>query len=94
MMKGIISTLSLLWVLLAGTPTPEKSKVLNKKMTSKEKRVYYKVKLTLWMERNFVFIALVIMLVLLFAFCIFMFWLCGVSAVESGTVYNHMNDII
>lgn len=94
MIKGIISTLSLLWILLVGTSTPNKSRILNKKMSNKEKIIYYKVKINYWIERNFGFIALAAVLILLITFCWFLFWLCGVSAVESGTVYNHMGDVI
>ena len=94
MFKRIISTLSLLWILLAGTPTPNKSTILNKKMSKTEKRIYFKVRVQLWMERNFVFIALAVIIILLIIFVAMCFWLVGVSAVESGTVYNHFQEVI
>ena len=92
--KGIVSFLSLLYVLLVGTPTPNKSRILNRKLTPKEKRGYYKVKINLWIERNFNFIALAAILILIIFVILFSFWAYGVSAVESGTVYNHLNDVI
>lgn len=94
MIKGIISTLSLLWILLVGTPTPNKSKVLNKKMTNQEKRIYYKVKINLWIERNFGLIALAAIIILLIIFVVMCYWIVGVSATESGTVYNQFQNII
>lgn len=95
MIKGIISLLSLLWILLVGTPAKdEKSTILNKKMSNKEKRMYTKVRFSLWIERNFNFIALAAVLILVMSIIVFMFWAYGVSTVESGTVYYHMKDII
>ena len=94
MIKRIISTLSLLWILLAGTPTPDKSTILNRKMSSQEKRIYYKVRFNLWIERNFGFIALAAIIILLIIFVAMCYWLVGVSAVESGTVYNHFQEVI
>lgn len=91
---SIISTLSLLYFLLVGTPTPEKSTVLNKKMTNQEKRIHYKIKINLWIERNFGFIALAAIVILLIIFIVMCFWIVGVSATESGTVYNQMGRII
>ena len=78
--------------MLVGTPTtPNKSTVLNKKMTNQEKRVYYKVKINLWIERNFGFIALAAILILLITFVVMCFWIVGVSTVESGTMRNFVN---
>ena len=94
MIKSIISTLSLLWILLAGTPTDNKSTILNRKMSNKQKRMQQKVRFNLWIGRNFNFIALAAILILVLSVIVFMFWAHGVSAVESGTMYNHMNDII
>ena len=65
MIKSIISTLSLIRILLVGTPTPDKSTILNKKMSKQEKRIYMKVRFNLWIERNFNFIALAAILILI-----------------------------
>ena len=94
MIKSIISTLSLIRILLVGTPTPDKSTILNKKMSKQEKRIYMKVRFNLWIERNFGFIALAAILILLLLFVVVCFWLIGTSAVESGNVYNHFGDVI
>ena len=94
MIRSIISTLSLLWILLVGTPTPDKSTILNKKMSKQEKRTYMKIRFNLWIERNFGFIALAAILILLLLFVVMCFWLIGVSAVESGTMYNHFEEVI
>ena len=91
MIKGIVSFLSLLYVLLVGTPTPNKSRILNRKLTPKEKRVYYKVKINLWIERNFGLIALAAILILLMIFVVMCFWIVGVSATESGAMRNFIN---
>lgn len=88
MIKGIISILSLLWVLLAGTPQP---KYDLRKPTTKEDHLRT---LKCWAQRNFYLIALAAILILLIAFVLFMFWICGVSAVESGNYYNHMGGVI
>ena len=94
MIRSIISTLSLLWILLVGTPTPDKSTILNKKMSKQEKRTYMKVRFNLWIERNFGFIALAAILILLLLFVVMCFWFVGVSAVESGKMYNHFEEVI
>lgn len=94
MFNRIISTLSLLWVLLVGTPTPEKSTILNRKISNREKRIYMKIRFSLWIERNFYIIALAAIVFLLVFFVLFCFWIVGVSALESGNVYNHIGDVI
>ena len=94
MIQGIISTLSLLWVLLVGTSTPAKSTVLNPKVTNEDKKAKTRAKINLWIQLNLGYIALAVILILLISFVLFVFWLVGVSTVESGTVYNHMNEII
>ena len=95
MFNRIISLLSLLYVLLVGTPTtPNKSTILNKKMTNQEKRIYMKVKIELWITRNFGFIALAVILILLIIFVCMCFWIVGASSLESGNVYNHLGDVI
>lgn len=90
MFNRIISALSLLWVLLVGTPTPNKSTILNKKMSKQERRIYYKVKFNLFIERNFGIIALAAIIILLIIFVAMCYWLVGVSALESGSMRNFM----
>ena len=88
MIKGIVSILSLLWILLVGTPQPKHS--LYKQPTRED----FSRNLNCWIQRNFYIIALAAILTLLVSFVIFMFWLCGVSAVESGNYYNHFQEVI
>ena len=90
----IASFLSLLWILLVGTPTSKKSTILNKKMSNQEKRIYYKVKFNLWIERNFYIICLAAIAFLLIIFAAMCFWLVGVSTLESGNYYNHLGGVI
>ena len=91
MIKRIISTLSLLYMLLVGTPTNPKSTILNRKISNQEKRIRMKVQINLWIERNFGFIALAAILILLITFVVMCFWIVGVSTVESGTMRNFVN---
>lgn len=91
MFNRIISTLSFLWILLVGTPTESKSTILNKKLSNKEKRIRMKVRFNFWIERNFGFIALAAILILLIIFVVMCFWIVGVSATESGTMRNFIN---
>ena len=84
----IHSLLLSLWILLVGTPTPKND--LRKQADKHD----FKRNLNHFIERNFNIIALAAIAILLIIFCIVCFWIIGVSAVESGTVYNHMNNII
>lgn len=88
MFNRIISTLSLL---LVGTPTPDKSTILNRKISNREKRIYMKIRFSLWIERNFYIIALAAIVFLLVFFVLFCFCIVGVSALESGAMRNFMN---
>ena len=88
MIKGIVSILSLLWILLVGTPQPKHS--LYKQPTRDD----FKKEVNYWIARNWNFIALAAILILLISFVLFMFWICGVSAVESGNYYNHFGGVI
>jgi len=89
MIKSIISTLSLLWILLVGTQTTDKVR-LEKKPTKEDHLRNFNC----WIQRNFYIIALAAILICLFVFILVCFVVVGVSTVESGTVYNHLNDII
>ena len=89
MIKGIISILSLLWILLVGTPSNAKHS-LYKQPTRED----FSRNLNCWIQRNFYIIALAAILTLLVSFVLFMFWCVGVSAVESGNYYNHMGGVI
>lgn len=94
MIEGIISILSLLWVLLAGTSTPEKSTILNKKPAPADCRKNFHATLKCWFNRHFYIICILAFVIGIIFFCWFFFWFAGVSAVESGTVYNQMDKII
>ena len=89
MIKFITSFLSLLWVLLAGTPT--ESKVRLTKQPTKEDDF---LKVNRWYDMNSDFIALAAILILLGLSIIFCFIFCGISAVESGNYYNHLGGVI
>lgn len=94
MFKFITSLLSLLQILLVGTSVPKKSTILNKKLTNQEKRKQSKERMNQWIQLNFNFIALAAILIVIVSFLLFLVWSAGVSTVESGAVYNHMNSII
>lgn len=85
----ITSILSLLWVLLVGTSTDGKVRLA--KQPTKEDDMK---NISNWFYMNLDFIALAAILIFLVAFVIFCYWFVGVSAVESGTVYNHMEALI
>ena len=88
MIKFITSFLSILWVLLAGTPQPKHSLYKQPTRDDFRKEVDY------WIAKNWNFIALAAILILLISFVFFMFWCVGVSAVDSGNYYNHMGGVI
>ena len=78
--------------MLVGTPTtPNKSTVLNRKISNQERRIRMKVRINLWIERNFCIIALAAIVFLLITFVVMCFWIVGVSTVESGTMRNFVN---
>ena len=89
MIKFITSFISLLLILLVGTPTNAKHS-LYKQPTRDD----FKKEVNYWIARNWNFIALAAILILLISFVLFVFWLCGVSAVESGNYYNHFGGVI
>lgn len=84
----INSFLSLLYLVFVGTPQPKHS--LHKKPTKED----FSRNLNCWIQRNFYIICLAFLLILFITFVIFCFWICGVSATESGNVYNHIGDVI
>lgn len=86
MIKFITSILSLLWILLVGTPTEPKAR-LEKQPTKEDD----KINLSRLFYMNSDIIALAAMLILLGLFITFCFMFCGVSAVESGTMRNFIN---
>ena len=88
MIKFITSFLSLLWVLLAGTPTVKNDL---RKQPTRDDAIR---NLNFWIQKNFYIIALAAIAICLIIFVIVCWLIVGVSAVESGTVYNHMNSII
>ena len=88
MIKSIISILSLLWILIVGTPQPKHS--LYKQPTRED----FSRDLNYWIQRNFYIIALAAILILLILFVIVCFWWVGVSTLESGNYYNHLGGVI
>lgn len=86
MIKSIISILSLLWILLAGT-----SHTGRQSLYKQPTRDDFRKEVDYWIAKNWNFIALAAILILLISFVLFMFWLCGVSAVESGNMRNFIN---
>lgn len=60
----------------------------------KKEKPGMKEKINSFVERNFGIIALITLIVMLFLFIAVCFFICGVSAVESGTVYNHFQEVI
>ena len=86
MIKGIISILSLLWVLLVGTPNNNKVR-LDKKPTKQN----YTLRINCWIQRNFYIICVLAIVFLLIVFVFVCFALVGVSAVESGAMRNFIN---
>ena len=84
-----MNILRLLQVLLFGTqPVPKHD--LRKKPTSDDA----KKSLNDFLQRNFYIICVLAIIFLLIVFVIVCYMVVGVSAVESGTVYNNMEAII
>lgn len=54
----------------------------------------YKYKVNLWVQRNFYIICIAIIILLFVAFVGFCFMIVGVSGVESGTYYNHFQEVV
>jgi predicted RND superfamily exporter protein len=79
-----------LLILLFGTSKNVPKHDLRKKPTSDDA-----IKsLNEFLQRNFYIICVLAIIFLLIVFCTVCYMLVGVSAVESGTVYNHMEAII
>lgn len=89
MIKFITSILSLLWVLLVGTPNQPKNS-LYRQPPKKD----FKIEISNWALMNYNYIALAAMIFLLIIFVLFCFWACGVSATESGLPYNHFKEVV
>lgn len=85
---NLIYVLHALWVLLTGVETsltPKKD--LHKKKTFTEK-------LNDTFEKYFPLLCGVAIIFCLLVFVLVCFWICGVSAVESGNYYNHFRGVI
>lgn len=79
-----------LLILLFGTSKNVPKHDLRKKPTSDDA-----IKsLNEFLQRNFYIICVLAIIFLLIVFCTVCYMLVGVSAVESGTVYNHIGDVI
>lgn len=87
---NIMYFISLIYLLIFGNTTNKPVYDLRKKPTRED---HYR-DFNLWIQRNFYFICLATILVCLVVFIISCYLLVGVSAVESGTVYNHMEDLV
>ena len=84
-----MNILRLLQVLLFGTqPVPKHD--LRKRKTSDDAIM----SLNMFLQKNFYIICVLAILFLLIVFVIVCYALVGVSAVESGTIYNHIGDVI
>ena len=79
-----------LLILLFGTSKNVPKHDLRKKPTSDDAMK----SLNEFLQRNFYIICVLAIIFLLIVFCTVCYMLVGVSAVESGTVYNHMEAII
>ena len=84
-----MSFLRLLQVLILGNKNVPKHDLRKRKTTSDAMK-----SLNSFIERNFYIICLASILFLLIMFVIVCYAIVGVSAVESGTVYNHIGDVI
>lgn len=60
---------------------------LNKPLTLSEK-------INIWTEKNFYLLCFIAIVGCLIIFCIVCFIVVGASAVESGNMYNHIQDVI
>ena len=80
----ITSILSILSVLLVGTPPAKNS--LHRQPTREDRRKA----INCWIQMNFGIIALAVIVFLLIIFVFVCFLLVGVSATESGTYYYHL----
>lgn len=85
MIRFITSILSLLYVLLVGTPTPKYD--LRKKQSKG-------VMIETWLLNHANIILPLCFIVLMFLFVALAFALVGVSATDSGLQYNHLGDMI
>lgn len=63
---------------------------LHKKPTRED----YKVRLNLWASMNIAIIGVAAIIFLLIIFTVFCFWIVGVSATESGMIYNNLDKVI
>ncbi len=87
---NIILLLQTLLILLFGTKENVPKHDLRKTPTKND---YNKI-LNCWIQRNFYILALITIIICLIGFVIVCFMIVGVSATESGTLYNHMGGMI
>jgi len=64
------------------------------RLQKKPTREDYQKEINYWVTRNFGIIAIVTVIFLLIVFVIVCFAIVGVSATDSGVVYNHFNEVI
>ncbi|WP_305514422.1 hypothetical protein [Methanobrevibacter sp. V14] len=94
MINNIISILSLLLIPLIRETQDDKSTILNPRYSNEQKHHQTMIQLNQFCHRNFYVICVAAIIILLLVFILFCFWIVGVSSVESGTFYNHMEAII
>lgn len=63
-------------------------------LRKKPTREDYMARLNLWASRNIAIIGVAAIIILLIIFTVFCFWIVGVSATESGVLYNHFDKVI
>jgi len=85
-MKSIHILVTTILSLLLGPNTAAKNS-LYKKPTKED----YRRSLNCWIYRNFYIIALVILVAVFVTFIISCFYICGLSATESGMMRNFVN---
>ena len=79
-----------IFILLFGTSRNVPKHDLRKKPTSDDAIM----SLNMFLQKNFYIICVLAIIFLIIVFVIICYMLVGVSAVESGAVYNHMEAII
>ena len=79
-----------LQVLITGVEEPTPKYSLHKQQTTEDSLL----RLNRFIEQNFyvICLAVIVLMFVVFVFCCF--WICGVSAVESGNYYNHFIGVI
>ena len=91
-MKIITSIIKFLLVLLVGTQKNEKARLQKQQEESMLTSLFEKIEAFLMRHASFFLAISLIVLMALFIFLCYA--ICGISATESGTLYNHWEEII